>query len=467
MTTSFLKNNTLSLVAKSAIVFLLALFVFFPISTNAQLSPQERARLESELAELEKEMAELNATLSSQKNKSASLQRDVQLLQTRINAAKTNIQKKDLEIKKLGTEIKDKNQTIVSLSNDIETGKENLAELVRKTNEIDHLTLSHAILSSESISDFYGDLNTYSSIKRSVHDSVNMVRGVKVKTEEVKRQLEQKQTEEVNNKRAIEQEKLAVERNEQEQKKLLDISKNQEAEYAKVLAARQAEAARIRAELIQFQGSGVESRSISFGEAYDYAKLASQKTGVDPAFIMAIMQQETGFGNNVGGCYLKEKPELPVGGVYKPDGIYIKTGNPSRKTMIPSNFDNFVKITAGLGMDWKTTPISCVLTQSDGSLFGHGGAMGYTQFIPNTWMEVEARVRSHLGISAANPWNPRDAVMATAVFIMDRGANGSASQNYNTYYNAACRYYGSCSSYATSVMNKTATIRASIDKLEF
>lgn len=454
-------------IIKSITFLLVVLFVFISIVptqfVNAQLSPQERAKLESELAELEKDIKAQEAVLAGQKNKSASLQRDIALLQAKITAAKSKIQQKDLQIKKIGSEIKNKNQTISELNNDIESGKKSLSQLIKKTNEMDYVTFTHAVLSSESISDFYGDINTYSSLKKSVQNSVNEIRGVKVKTEVVKKELEVKQVQEIDAKKVIEAEKSKVEVSEKDQKQLLGISKNQEEEYAKVLAQRQAEAAKIRSALIQFQGSGVQSRSISFGEAYDYAKAAGQKTGVRPAFIMAIMQQETGFGNNVGGCNLREKPESPFGNVYKYDGIYIKSGNPSKKNMIPSNFDNFVKITSSLGMDWKTTPISCALVRADGSIYGFGGAMGYTQFIPNTWMLVEARVRQYLGVNAASPWNPAHAVMATAVHMQDLGA---AAQTYSTEHNAACRYYGACSTYATSVLNKATSIQKQVDVLE-
>src|SRR5690606_9854324 len=152
----------------------------------------------------------------------------------------------DLEIKKISSEITNKAETIQELSQNIESGKRSLEQLIRKTNEIDHITVAHAILSGKSISEVYGDLDTYALVKRSVHQTVGEVRGVKTKTEEVKKDLEVKQVQEIDAKKAIEQEKSVVERSEKDQQQLLNISKNQEAEYARVLAERQAEAARIR-----------------------------------------------------------------------------------------------------------------------------------------------------------------------------------------------------------------------------
>lgn len=366
---------------KSITLLLVVLFIFISISpaenVNAQLSPEERAKLESELSSLEKEIKAQEAILAGQKNKSASLQRDIALLQAKINAAKSNIQKKDLQIKKIGSEIKNKNETINTLNQDIESGKDSLAQLIKKTNEMDYVTFAHAVLSSESISDFYGDINSYSSLKKSVQDSVNEVRGVKVATETVKKQLETKQVEEIDAKKAIEQEKQKVEVSEKDQKTLLNISKNQEAEYAKVLADRQAKAAGIRAKLFELRGQG----AIPFGQAYEFAKAAGKSTGVRPAYILAILKQESNLGANVGTCNRpgdtrtwKDIMPGPTSGSWRDDQ------------------SAFLRITKKLGINPDGQPLSCPLASG-----GWGGAMGPSQFIPATWESYENRIAAAMG----------------------------------------------------------------------
>lgn len=444
------KNN---FITKSMTILFVLLFVFISIpQVNAQLSPQEREKLESELANLEKEIKAQEAILAGQKNKSASLQRDIALLQAKITAAKTKIQQKDLQIKKIGSEIKNKNQTISDLNNDIESGKKSLSQLIKKTNEMDYVTFTHAVLSSESISDFYGDINTYSSLKKSVQDSVNKVRGVKIETETVKKQLEVKQNEEIDAKKAIEQEKSTVEKSEKDQKNLLSISKNQEAEYAKVLAARQAEAASIRAKLFELRGQG----AIPFGQAYEYAKVASKATGVRPAYILAILKQESNLGANVGTCNRpgdtrtwKDIMPGPTSGSWRDDQ------------------SAFLRITKKLGISPDGQPLSCPLASG-----GWGGAMGPSQFIPTTWESYENRIATAVGASVANPWNPAHAVTATALYVKDLGA---AAQTYTAEREAACKYYSgrSCTApgvvnafYGNAVMTHAAAIQKDIDVLE-
>lgn len=441
---------------KSITLLLVVLFIFISLApvqnANAQLSPEERAQLESELSSLEKEIKAQEAILAGQKNKSASLQRDIALLQAKINAAKSNIQKKDLQIKKIGSEIKNKNETINTLNQDIESGKDSLAQLIKKTNEMDYVTFAHAVLSSESISDFYGDINSYSSLKKSVQDSVNEVRGVKVATETVKKQLETKQVEEIDAKKAIEQEKSKVEVSEKDQKTLLNISKNQEAEYAKVLADRQAKAAGIRAKLFELRGQG----AIPFGQAYEFAKAAGKSTGVRPAYILAILKQESNLGANVGTCNRpgdtrtwKDIMPGPTSGSWRDDQ------------------SAFLRITKKLGINPDGQPLSCPLASG-----GWGGAMGPSQFIPATWESYENRIAAAMGVSIANPWNPAHAVTATALYVKDLGA---AAQTYTAEREAACKYYSGrgCSDpkvanafYGNAVMTHAANIQKDIDVLE-
>jgi len=441
-------------IVKSILVSLVVFFIFslFTPWANAQLTPEERTALESELANLEKEIKAQEVILSGQKNKSASLQRDIALLKSKIDTAKKKIEQKDLQIKKIGSEIKNKNQTITELNKDIDKNKQSLSQLIKKTNEMDYVTFTHAVLSSESISDFYGDINAYSSLKRSVQDSVNKVRGVKVETEIVKKQLETKQVEEIDAKKAIEREKSTVEVSEKDQKTLLNISKNQEVEYEKVLKDRKAKAATIKARLFELRGQG----AIPFGQAYEYAKAASAATGVRPAYILAILKQESNLGSNVGTCNRpgdtrtwKDIMPGPDSGSWRDDQ------------------SAFLRITKKLGLSPDGQPLSCPFASG-----GWGGAMGPSQFIPATWESYENRVAAAVGASVANPWNPAHAITATALYVRDLGAN---AKTYTAEREAACKYYSGrgCSDpkvvnafYGNQVMVHAEGFQKDIDVLE-
>jgi len=418
---------------------------------------ENEADCRSRLDDIAKEIEKLEGNIKQEDAQQHTLSTEITRLTGNINKTSSEISKKNNLIANIKNEIVDRENNLESLNLKLKREKESLSKILRKRYELGDTTILEYLLSAEQVSAFYEDAPAFSYVQESLSDSFDIIDDLKQNIYGEKKQLEEKRQEEDQERYNLKIEKTKIEGQKQDRDQALNLSKDKEASYEQLKKLREEEARKIRAELIKFQGSGITSRSISFGEAYDYAKQASKKTGVDPAFIMAIMQQETGFGNNVGGCYLKD-------GVTG-DGVYIKSGNPSKRNIVPGHFPDFQRITGALGRDWKTTPISCAILRSDGTYYGYGGAMGYTQFIPGTWAMVEKRVRSYVGTDVADPWNPEHAVMATAVFMMDRGASGTPSSNYNTYYNAACRYYGACSSYASSVMSKTANIQALVGKL--
>ncbi len=431
--------------------------VFVRAQTELQNAQSDRAILEAQLKQLEAEIAAKQQELNGQKTKSLTLQNEVNFLKTKISKSQLDIKAKDLTISKLKGEIGTKSKKIGTLEEKIEKEKESLAQLVRKTRELDDRPFVHLMVSNESLSEFYTDVDAFASVKSSIKQSVNAIRGVKAETEEEKRDLEKKQNQEVDAKVALEQAKKAVEADQAEQKRLLSLSKQKETEYQKDLLAKQATAAQIRARLFPVAGGGA---AIPFGDAVTYAKAASAKTGIRPAFLLAILQQETGIGKNVGGCYLS----VPETG----QGVRISTGQITANVMKPTrDVTPFLQITSALGMDPYKTRVSCPLAGG-----GYGGAMGPSQFIPSTWNMLKTRIASAVGKSVANPWIPGDAFMASAIYLTDLGAG---AQSYTAERNAACRYYSGrvCdakapanSFYGNSVMAQAVKIQADIDYLE-
>jgi membrane-bound lytic murein transglycosylase B len=174
---------------------------------------------------------------------------------------------------------------------------------------------------------------------------------------------------------------------------------------------------------------------------------------VEPAFLLAILTQESNLGANVGQCYLTN---TETGA-----GIGKNTGKQFSNVMKPTrDVQPFLEITKALGFDPAQTVVSCPIA----GVAGYGGAMGPAQFIASTWKLFEDRLKTALG-HFANPWDAQDAFMASAFYLDDLGA-GAAT--YSSEIKAACKYYGtggSTCSYGRSVMNLKAAIQSDIDYL--
>ncbi len=329
-----------------------------------------------------------------------------------------------------------------------------MGKLLRNTNESDYENTIHLVLSNESISDFYNDTESYSAIKEAVQESVNEIRGIKQETEAEKKNLEEKQDAETDAKTELENTQKKVAQSEAEKKQLLAISKQKESEYQKLAAEKKAKADKIRSALFSLAGI---SQKIEFGTALAYANEVRNKTGIDPAFLLAILTQESNLGSNVGKCYLTS-----VSGADAGYGVNITTGKLWTNLMKPTrDIQPFLDITSRLGLDPLKTTVSCPIA----GVAGFGGAMGPAQFIPSTWKIFESRLESALGY-AANPWAPKDAFMASGMYLTDLGAVGNTP---STQHRAACKYYGSggsTCSYSRSVMTLKAKIQDDIDLLQ-
>ncbi|MEN9551943.1 MAG: hypothetical protein RI935_320 [Candidatus Parcubacteria bacterium] len=438
-------------VAGLSLIFLSSFFVH----------AQSREQLEKELVELENQIKQLQGTITETQSQKQSLSKDISLLSKKIDQSKLKIQAHNKTITKLNANITEKNRTLAALDAKMERGKDSMAQIMRKTQYIQDAPLVVVGLQSKSISTFFEDVDSFGTLNKALTDQFEAIRSTKEDIEEIKEELLEAKDEETEKKLAQELERKKTESFQKEKNTLLSITKNKEVEYKKVLADRQKEAAQIRSKLFELR----DVNAISFGQAYDIALSASKGTGVRPALVLAILMQESSLGANVGACYLKDQSTG--------EGVAIKSGASKPRTMSPTrDVSPFMDITSRLGRDPLKTPVSCWIPMySGGNPIGWGGAMGPSQFIPSTWKIFETRIERITGASTADPWNPRDAITATALYLSDLGAREG---NETSERNAACRYYSgrSCSAssaaagYGNSVMRKIVGVQQDIDKLQ-
>ncbi|MEK7614677.1 MAG: hypothetical protein AAB428_03370 [Patescibacteria group bacterium] len=393
----------------AVVVFLLFAVVGEPIYLNrahAQSADDvatRRAKLENDLNILESQIEAQQEIVESKQKQAVSLERDISIIDASIKKANLSIKARDIAIQQLTNNISSKQKIIGVLSEKLDRELESLAQLIRKIDQIDNISFSELIIGNETISDVFADIDRFRTIEDALNKSRVVVAQNKITTEEEKKTLEDKKTEEVELRAIQALEKQRIEQDKKAKAKILAETKGKEAEYQKILKARQKDAAAIRSELFVLQGS----KAISFEKAYEYALTAQNKTGIRPAFLLGVITEETNLGENLGS------------------GNWLVDMHPTRDRPV------FVRITSELGLNPDTMPVS------KKPWYGWGGAMGPAQFIPSTWILYKDKIAVLTGHNPPNPWDPYDAFMAAAILLKD---NGGAGGNYSKERLAALRY---------------------------
>jgi peptidoglycan hydrolase CwlO-like protein len=445
--------------------FLLLLVVFLFAFPNrvlfAQKTPQqiaeEEERWKTELVSIEADIANWQNILNNTKKGTASLQKEADILNAKINEAKAYIKARNIAIEKLKRDIDGKVKTIQTLEQKIENSQDSLSEILKKYNEMSSYTIVEAILANKNISDFFEVVDEYSALNRSLNTLLEDIKQTKNLTEKEKQLLDEKRNKEIDLKEETEAQKRQVEKNEKEKQYLIKVNKTQEKTYEQVIKDKQKRAAEIRATLFALR----DSAAIPFGDAYQYALKVEKVTGVRPAFLLAILTQETNLGKNLGTCNKADSPESKKWKAIMPGPDDIKAGLSKR-----DDESAYLRITSALGFDPDKMPLSCPI----GS--GWGGAMGPSQFIPTTWEGYQEKVQKALGKSVVNPWSAEDAFTASGIYLSELGAN---AQTFSSERTAALKYYAggnwnkkSNAFYGDQVMAKAKNIQENmIDPLNF
>jgi len=440
-----------------AVAFLVSLIVmvgiFTPLLGLAETIQEKETRLQAELSALEEEIKKLSVFKVEKSRERTTLERDIAILEAQIEETQLSIRHRTLTLGRIGADIDDKEEAVRLLDEKVSRQRDSLAQLLRRTREIDDLTLVEIALSG-SVSELFADIDNFEIIQRSLDDSFKEILLIKQDLGARTRSLEEKYREEARLRELQVLQRQEIEAQEVQKQEILDITKGEEETYQQLISEREKTAAEIRSALFSLR----DTSDISFGEAYDFAKAASAVTGVRPAFVLGILKNESDLGRNVGQCFLTNSPE-------KGDGVGKNTGRHFVGVMKPTrDVDPFMQISSELGFDPFSQVVSC--PQS----VGFGGAMGPAQFIPSTWILYKDRIAKATGENPPNPWNPRTAFFASSLFLSDLGADkgGRASER-----EAALRYFAgggwrnpAFASYGDRVLGFADEFQRQIDILE-
>lgn len=375
----------------------------------------ERIQLEQELAELERQIAQDEAQLNAYRLEGKTLTSEIKSLDTKINKLNLQIRAINLSLSQLDTEIKTTEENITQTEERIDRNKDAIAASLRGVYEAEQVSLITILLKNPNLTDFFTDVNNLLEIQDKLTTVVKQIEELRddLWTEKEALALQRQDTTAL--KAAQDRQKGEVLNTKEEKNTLLTVTKGEESKYQEIVATKKKTAAEIRSRIFKFLGGG----EMSFAEAYELAKFAGNATGVEPSFILAILDRESGLGQNVGKCTYKTA---------------MAPGPPESRR---DDVTPFLRIVMALGLDPETTLVSCA--NSDGA---YGGAMGPTQFIPTTWVIYEKRVASIVGVETPSPWNNAHAITATGLYLQDALNGCTQYDNKNTQIRcAAARYY--------------------------
>ena len=278
---------------------LLLLSFLIPVVGHTETDAERRARIEAQLLQVEKQIQVQQQLVDGKQQERQTLERDLDIIDAEVRKAQLGIQARALAISSLTEQIGDKEELVNILNSRLEKQRASLSELLRQTETVDDFSLVEVLLSNDSFSEFFTDVESFRAVKNSLNESLDILAGIKHDTEEQKLSLEEKQLAEARLKELQELEKAEIEEQEREKEQILQVTKGEEQAYQALLQSQQKTAAQLRNQLFQLLGG---SGSIPFPEAVALAQYAGTQTGVPPALILAILEQESNFGNNLGSC---------------------------------------------------------------------------------------------------------------------------------------------------------------------
>ncbi len=408
--------------------FLFPVFYFLsPIPSRAAVQDEISVR-QQQIEELQRQIDEYQRQIETNQSQARTLETEISGLNAQIKQIELTIRSLELSIGQTSAEISDTESEISDTESKITIHKNAIAQLLQIIYEHDQKNLTVILLSNNNLSDFFTTVNNIRTNQEKLQATVNL--------EEKKSEFERLRGLEALEKRSFSQNKSVKD-------KILKDTKGQEKKFQELVSKSQKNIEALRSQITYLEQNGVTAE-----EAVKFGQLAAIATGIRPAFLIAILEVESGLGRNVGtGNWLDD--------MYR---CYLKLGKSSRAEAEKAAF---LEIVGKLGLNQDTVKVSREPN------YGCGGALGPAQFLPSTWLAYEERVTELTGHRPPNPWNIEDAFMASAIKL----ANGGATSKDKTGETRAAKAYISgkpsctsriCNYYTNAVLRKAAEIEKNL-----
>ena len=384
-----------------------AVFALLPLLAQGQVDESKRASLQSQLEALEREAAEIDERIAATQEEARTLEQQIKIFNDEIKRRELEIKRLTVAIRQAELNIQAKAASIEELGRRIERNRGILGRNIAQLYEYDQEHILVVLAKNETLSDFFAALDSIRSIQAQVDALVGELRATRRELESEKEELEEFRVEQLQLRALAEVEKRAVAEKKAEKDRLLKLTKGKEAEFQKLLAAKKRDITALKTQLFYIEKAGISAE-----DALKFAELAAKRTGIRPAFLLALLEVET--GKQFEGGVITAGTHQGTGN-WRDDmyNCYIRLG---KRSQAEAQKNAFFAITSKLNLDPNTMPVSRRPS------YGCGGAMGPAQFIPTTWLLFESRVAGLTGHNPPSPWQIEDAFTAAAIFLADSGA---------------------------------------------
>lgn len=397
---------------KFGLVLFLGFGLIFPAgikSLSAQeLNPEERAEVEKKIELLENEAVTLDSQISQLQGASRTLANEIKLADAQVKKKEAEISRINLALKQATSEIGAKERGIAVTSQRISKNQRVLAASLSLLYIYDQSNTLVTFLKNKNLSDFFRVFTDLETTQENLENKLSKYREDRSILRGEKEDLESYKKEQQDLKALQEVERRFLAQKKAEKDELLKLTKGKETIFQQLLKSKRKDIASLRAQLFYLEKTGVTAE-----DAVKFAELAAQRAGIRTAFLLALLEVETGkqfedgvisAGSNVGT------------GNWKKD-MYDCYRNAGKASRAEAEKKAFMDIVNGLGLDPDKMPVSRRPS------YGCGGAMGAAQFLPSTWLQYADRVSALTGHEHPNPWNVEDAFTAAAILLAQAGAD--------------------------------------------
>ncbi len=240
-----------------AILFLFVVFLFtYPNSVKSATVEELQKSIEEknkQIESLNKEIEIIDKKIQDVSSVGQSLQNTIKVLDTSANKLNTEVQvtqskisKTDLNIQQIGLEIGSKEEKIIR-------NKQTIAKTIKEINYSENNSVIESILSGDDLSAVWDNIAKTTRFQSSLKEQIYELTGYKTELEKKKKETEALKNDLQDLKNQLVDKKTVIDLNKKEKATLLTQTKNEEANYRKILADKKALADSFQSEIFNIE----------------------------------------------------------------------------------------------------------------------------------------------------------------------------------------------------------------------